>query len=48
MKRFKHGMTSEEAQDKKYKGHQNENLVAKLENGFVIPGQGKIGVHREF
>lgn len=41
MKKFKHGMTSQEAREKKIRGHENENLVALLENGVVIPGQGK-------
>jgi len=44
MKKSLHGMTSEKAKEKKYKGHQNENIVAKLENGIVIHGRGKIDV----
>jgi len=44
MKKSLHGMTSEEAQEKKYEGHEHEKRVAKSENGIVIPGQGKIDV----
>jgi hypothetical protein len=44
MEKSKHGMTSEQARDKKIAGHKNEDIVAEQFNGVVLKGTGKVDI----